>query len=133
MDTKRHEDTWTSFNDKRHQNASAILCPWCDFVSLVDHPLNWFQVSPAPAPHDGADHSRVKQPTFMAYGDQGLCFVNLVVCIGNIDRQDKQDKKRLRAMLTGSMIGCAFEVIHELGSGFLESLLKKRRWSNARG
>ena len=32
----------------------------------------------------------------------------------------------LHRKLTRSMIGCAFEVIHELGSGFLESLLKKR-------
>ena len=32
MDTNRPEDTWTCFNDKRHQNASAILCPWCDDV-----------------------------------------------------------------------------------------------------
>ena len=32
MHTNRHEDRWTSFNDKRHQNASAILCPWCDDV-----------------------------------------------------------------------------------------------------
>ena len=32
MDTNKHEDRWTSFNDKRHQNASAILCPWCDDV-----------------------------------------------------------------------------------------------------
>ncbi len=29
----------------------------------------------------------------------------------------------LHRKLTGSMIGCAFEVIHELGSGFLESVL----------
>ena len=49
MDTNKHEDRWTSLNDKRHQNASAILCPWCDFVPLVDNPLNWFQTSPAPA------------------------------------------------------------------------------------
>ena len=32
MNTKRHEDRCTSFNDKRHQNASAIWCPWCDDV-----------------------------------------------------------------------------------------------------
>ena len=32
MHTNRHEDRWTFFNDKRHQNASAILCPWCDDV-----------------------------------------------------------------------------------------------------
>ena len=50
-----------------------------------------------------------------------------------MDRQDKQDEKLLHRKLTGSMIGCAFEVIHELGSGFLESLFKKRRWSNSRG
>ena len=35
MDTKEHEETWTSFNHKRHQNAFAIWCPWCDFVSLA--------------------------------------------------------------------------------------------------
>ena len=35
MDTKEHEETWTSFNHKRHQNASANWCPWCDFVSLA--------------------------------------------------------------------------------------------------
>ena len=40
-----------------------------------------------------------------------------------------QDEKLLHRKLTGSMIGCACEVIHELGSGFLESLLKKRRSS----
>ena len=45
MDTNRREDRWTSVNDKRHQNPSAILCPWCDFVPLVDNPLNWFHVS----------------------------------------------------------------------------------------
>ena len=32
MDTNRPEDRWTSFNDKRRQNASAMLCPWCDDV-----------------------------------------------------------------------------------------------------
>ena len=37
----------------------------------------------------------------------------------------RQDKKRLRAMLTRPMIGCAFEVIHKLGSGFLESAYEK--------
>ena len=40
MDTNRHEDRWTSLNDKRYQNASAILCPWGDDVSLVNYPLN---------------------------------------------------------------------------------------------
>ena len=32
IDTNRPEDRCTSFNHKRHQNASAILCPWCDDV-----------------------------------------------------------------------------------------------------
>ena len=32
MDTNRHEDRWTSFNDKRNQNASALLSRWCDHV-----------------------------------------------------------------------------------------------------
>ena len=40
-----------------------------------------------------------------------------------MDRQDKQDEKLLQGKLIGSMIGCVFEVIHEPGSGFLESVL----------
>ena len=32
MNTNRPEDRWTCFNHKRHQNASAIWCPWCDDV-----------------------------------------------------------------------------------------------------
>ena len=32
INTNRSEDRWTSLNDKRHHNASAILCPWCDDV-----------------------------------------------------------------------------------------------------
>ena len=32
MNTNRPEDRWTSFSGKRHQSASAILCPWCDEV-----------------------------------------------------------------------------------------------------
>ena len=43
------------------------------------------------------------------------------------DRQDKQDEKPLHRKLTGSMIGCACEVIHKLGSGFLESCIRRRR------
>ena len=34
---------------------------------------------------------------------------------------DRQDEKLLHAKLTRSIIACAFEVINELGSGFLES------------
>ena len=47
----------------------------------------------------------------------------------NIDAQvqdkDKQDEKLLHEELTRSIIGCAFEVINELGSGFLESVYEK--------
>ena len=32
INTNRSEDRWTSLNHKRHQNASAIWCPWCDDV-----------------------------------------------------------------------------------------------------
>ena len=32
INTNRPEDRWACFNDKRHQNASAIWCPWCDDV-----------------------------------------------------------------------------------------------------
>ena len=32
INTNRPEDRWTCFNHKRHHNASAILCPWCDDV-----------------------------------------------------------------------------------------------------
>ena len=46
--------------------------------------------------------------------------------IRNMDRQDKQDGKLLQAKLTRAMIRCGFKVINELGSGFSESLLKKR-------
>ena len=41
------------------------------------------------------------------------------------DAQDNQDGKLLHAKLTRSIIGCAFEVINELGSGFLESVYEK--------
>ena len=32
INTNRPEDRGTCFNDKRHRNASAIWCPWCDDV-----------------------------------------------------------------------------------------------------
>ena len=70
--------------------------------------------SRAPAPHDGADHSRVKQWFLMAFREQGLCSVKPVCCIGNMDRQDKQDKKLLHRKLTGLMIGSAIEAIQNL-------------------
>ena len=42
-----------------------------------------------------------------------------------MDEQDRQDKKLVHAKLTRSIIGCAFEVINELGHGFLESVYEK--------
>jgi GxxExxY protein len=39
-----------------------------------------------------------------------------------MDLQDGQDKRLKHQEITGSVIGCAFEVINELGSGFLESV-----------
>ena len=42
-----------------------------------------------------------------------------------MDTQDRQDKKLVHAKLTRSIIGCAIEVINELGHGFLESVYEK--------
>ena len=42
-----------------------------------------------------------------------------------MDAQDKQDHGLLHAGLTRKIIGCALEVINELGSGFLESVYEK--------
>ncbi len=42
-----------------------------------------------------------------------------------MDGQDRQDAKALHRELTGQIIGCAFEVINDLGSGFLESVYEK--------
>ena len=40
----------------------------------------------------------------------------------NIDEQDIKDKKLLHGDITQRIIACAFEVINELGNGFLESV-----------
>ena len=40
-------------------------------------------------------------------------------------RQDEQDGKLLHSELTRAIIGSAFQVINELGSGFLESVYEK--------
>ena len=43
----------------------------------------------------------------------------------NMDKQDGQDKDLKHEQITKSVIGCAFEVINELGAGFLESVYEK--------
>ena len=119
----------------RQAKADAVGGVWRPTSQKAEvRPLGNFRfpASPGPAPHDGADHSRVKRRTFMTFREQGHVPFNRFAVLGNIDRQDKQDEKLLHRKLTGSMIGCTFEVIHELGSGFWESLLKKRRGSNSR-
>ena len=42
-----------------------------------------------------------------------------------MDRQDEQDTGLMHESITKSIIGCAFEVINELGTGFLESVYEK--------
>ena len=42
-----------------------------------------------------------------------------------MDGQDKQDDVESGKSLTGAIIGCAFDVLNELGSGFLESVYEK--------
>ena len=42
-----------------------------------------------------------------------------------MDKQDVQDTGLKHEQITKSVIGCAFEVINELGAGFLESVYEK--------
>ena len=42
-----------------------------------------------------------------------------------MDAQDRQDGISDYNSLTGAIIGCSFEVINELGTGFLESVYEK--------
>jgi len=42
-----------------------------------------------------------------------------------MDIQNGHDKELKHESITGSVIGCAFEVINELGAGFLESVYEK--------
>ena len=42
-----------------------------------------------------------------------------------MDGQDLQDKRLRHEQITSDIIGCAFEVINELGIGFLESVYEK--------
>ena len=42
-----------------------------------------------------------------------------------MDEQDEQDKELKHEEITKIIIGCAFDVINELGTGFLESVYEK--------
>ena len=42
-----------------------------------------------------------------------------------MDKQDGQDSGLKHEQITKSVIGCAFEVINELGAGYLESVYEK--------
>jgi GxxExxY protein len=42
-----------------------------------------------------------------------------------MDKQDVQDSGLMHGQITEHVIGCAFEVINELGAGFLESVYEK--------
>ena len=42
-----------------------------------------------------------------------------------MDKQDRQDKGLKHQEITKTVIGCAFEVVNELGAGFLESVYEK--------
>lgn len=43
----------------------------------------------------------------------------------NMDGQDRQDAGLKHGNITQTVIGCAFEVMNELGAGFLESVYEK--------
>jgi GxxExxY protein len=42
-----------------------------------------------------------------------------------MNKQDAQNGTLPEGLLTGTIIGCAFDVLNELGSGFLESVYEK--------
>ena len=80
-----------------------------------------FRTSWAPAPHDGADHTREKQGALMAYREKAQVPLSRLVALGNMDMQDGQDKQPetlLHGKRISSMIGCSYEVIHDHGNGF---------------
>ena len=60
-------------------------CPAGDFSESPRAPFGKLPIAreSSPRPHDGVDHSRVKQPAFMAFREQGPCPVK-PVCDSNV-------------------------------------------------
>ena len=101
----------------RQAKADAVGGVWRATSQKADlHPLgnSRLPASPAPAPHDGADHSRVKQPVLIPIGSRGHVSLIRLAASLNIDtqeRQDKQDETLVHKKLIGSIgsiIECAF-------------------------
>ena len=98
----------------RQAKADAVGGVWRSTSQKADvRPLgnSRLPASPAPAPHDGADHSRVKQPVLIPIGSRGHVSLIRLAASLNIDtqdRQDKQDEKLVHKKLIGSIIECAF-------------------------
>ena len=99
---------------RRCRPSGAVGGIWRATSQKADvHPLgnSRLPASPAPAPHDGADHTRVKQPVLIPIGSRGhVSLIRLAASlnINTQDRQDKQDEKLLHKKLIGSIIECAF-------------------------
>ncbi len=98
----------------RQAKADAVGGVWRATSQKADlHPLgnSRLPASPAPAPPDGADHSRVKQPVLIPIGSRGHVSLIRLAASLNIDtqeRQDKQDETLVHKKLIGSIIECAF-------------------------
>ena len=93
-----------------------------------------FARQPCPCPGVRIIRKRSNEPSW-PIGNKNHVPLTRFAGLGNIDTQDRQDKqaeKLLHGKRTDSLIGCVFEVIHEPGSGFWESVLKHRRWLNSR-
>ena len=61
------------------------------------------------APRDGAGHSRVKPGSFRGCLEKAQVPLNWLVALGNMDRQDAQDKQDgtlLHRKLTPPMVRC---------------------------
>ena len=73
-----------------------------------------FQAGFAPAPHDGADHSRVKQPNLTRFWKLGKVPSNRSAASGNMDRQDEQEIEDEMLLQRLQTINCNQLIIIEL-------------------